>query len=326
MLSQTSLGDSSMTESANTSSGVLGLNDAINVGIRYMSPLIAAPIALANSDVDKVRTTNDFPDRFGSFAMSVTVSDQPKSSIDLVGESMPDHVELIAVDPMYRLQWTDGSSFDYSSDETKLLEQIRMLSPGDVEGYHRFADYTRKVFEKGYVELSATPFLNFRDMICCAPDLMKLRADRSVYAAVSRFVKDERLRQAFGFHPLLVGGNPMQTSSIYTLIHWIDRQWGVFFPRGGTGALVESLVALFERLGGELRLNAPVEQIVVSGGNGLGTRGGAVKHEVRDRHLSDSAFSLTQRRSVDFTAALNGNSQCWLTMLLRRQRICPNCL
>lgn len=210
----------------------------------------------------------------------------------LAGESMSDHVELIAVDPMYRLQWTDGSSFDYSSDEAKLLEQIRMLSPGDVEGYHRFADYTRKVFEKGYVELGATPFLHFRDMIRCAPDLMKLRADRSVYAAVSRFVKDERLRQAFSFHPLLVGGNPMQTSSIYTLIHWIERQWGVFFPRGGTGALVESLVALFERLGGELRLNAPVEQIVVSGGNGRLARGGAVRHEVRDQLGNRESFDL----------------------------------
>ena len=206
---------------------------------------------------------------------------------ELAGEAMSEHVDLIPVDPMYRLQWADGSSFDYSSNESKLLDQIRKLSPGDIEGYHRFANYTRKVFEKGYVELGATPFLNFRDMIRCAPDLMKLRADRSVYSAVSRFVKDERLRQAFSFHPLLVGGNPMQTSSIYTLIHWIERQWGVFFPRGGTGALVESLVALFERLGGELRLNAPVDQIVVESASG-----GAVKHEVCDQQGNRESFDL----------------------------------
>jgi phytoene desaturase len=181
------------------------------------------------------------------------------------GEQMSDHVDLIPVDPMYRLQWPDGSRFDYSSDETKLVQQIQNLSPNDVEGYHRFADYTRKVFEKGYMELGATPFLNFRDMLRCAPDLMKLRADRSVYSAVSRFVKDDRLRQAFSFHPLLVGGNPMETSSIYTLIHWIERKWGVFFPRGGTGALVESLVGLFQRLGGELRLNSGVDRIEVHG-------------------------------------------------------------
>jgi phytoene desaturase len=127
----------------------------------------------------------------------------------LAGESMSEHIDLIPVDPMYRLHWNDGSSFDYSSNEGKLIEQVRKLSPNDVDGYHRFANYTRKVFEKGYVELGATPFLNFRDMLRCAPALIKLRADRSVYSAVSRFVKDERLRQAFSFHPLLVGGNPM---------------------------------------------------------------------------------------------------------------------
>ena len=67
-------------------------------------------------------------------------------------------------------------------------------------------------------------------MIRVAPQLAYLRADRSVYATVSRFVKDEHLRQAFSFHPLLVGGNPLETSSIYTLVHWIERKWGVFFP------------------------------------------------------------------------------------------------
>jgi phytoene desaturase len=203
------------------------------------------------------------------------------------GEAMSDHVELIPVDPMYRLQWPDGSRFDYSSEESKLLEQVRGLSPSDIEGYRRFASYTREVFEKGYVELGATPFLSFRDMVRCAPDLMKLRADRSVYNAVSRFVKDERLRQAFSFHPLLVGGNPLQTSSIYTLIHWIERQWGVYFPRGGTGELVSSLVALFQRLGGELRLNTPVDRIE------LKRRGcGSVQHQVEDAHGNRDAFDL----------------------------------
>jgi len=205
----------------------------------------------------------------------------------LAGESMADHVDLIPVDPMYRLQWPDGTRFDYSSDELRLVEQIRKCSPSDVEGYHRFAEHTRKVFEKGYVELGATPFLNFRDMVRCAPDLLKLRADRSVYSAVSRFIKDERLRQAFSFHPLLVGGNPLQTSSIYTLIHWIERQWGVYFPRGGTGALVEALVALFQRLGGELRLATPVDRVSVRAG-----QGGRVTHEIFDMHGQGESFDL----------------------------------
>ena len=206
---------------------------------------------------------------------------------DLAGESMADHVDLISVDPMYRLQWPDGMQFDYSSDESRLVEQIRKCSPSDVEGYYRFADYTRRVFEKGYVQLGATPFLNFSDMIRCAPDLMRLRADRSVYATVSRFIQSEPLRQAFSFHPLLVGGNPMETSAIYTLIHWIERQWGVFFPRGGTGALVEALVALFERLGGEIRLATPVDRISFQS-----DASGKTVHDVSDSNGHKQRFDL----------------------------------
>ncbi|MEM0927212.1 MAG: phytoene desaturase family protein, partial [Planctomycetota bacterium] len=164
----------------------------------------------------------------------ITAPDCLEELFAAAGETMADSVDLIQVDPMYRLQWNDGTKFDYTQDEARLVEQIRQMSPQDVDGYRRFADYTRRVFQKGYVELGATPFLSFKDMIRCAPDLMKVRADRSVYSMVSSFVSDEHLRQAFSFHPLLVGGNPMETSSIYTLIHWIERQWGVYFPRGGT--------------------------------------------------------------------------------------------
>lgn len=183
---------------------------------------------------------------------------------EAAGQSMKDSIELLPVDPMYRLQWPDGAQFDYVSDETRLVEEIRRISPNDVAGYHRFANYSHRVFKKGYEELGAVPFLNFRDMLRVAPELIQLRADRSVYSAVSRFIKDEHLRQAFSFHPLLVGGNPFSTSAIYTLIHWIERQWGVFFPRGGTGALVQGLVRLFESMGGELRLSAPVREIELS--------------------------------------------------------------
>jgi len=182
---------------------------------------------------------------------------------ELSGRRMADYVRLLPVTPLYRLQWSDGVSFDYVADEAGLIEQVRRISPTDVDGYRRFADFTRQVFQKGYEELGALPFLHFTDMLRAAPHLARLRADRSVYATVSRFVNDEHLRQAFSFHPLLVGGNPLDTSCIYTLIHWIERKWGVFFPEGGTGALVRGLVRLFEDLGGRLLLNTPVERVAV---------------------------------------------------------------
>jgi len=205
---------------------------------------------------------------------------------ELSGRRMADYVRLLPITPLYRLQWTDGVSFDYVADEAGLIEQVRRVSPGDVDGYRRFADYARQVFQKGYEELGAVPFLRFTDMLRAAPHLARLRADRSVYGTVSRFVKDEHLRQAFSFHPLLVGGNPLETSSIYTLIHWIERQWGVFFPEGGTGALVRGLVRLFEELGGRLLLNAPVERVAVQ------TSDGAVKHVVQATGTPPAAFDL----------------------------------
>jgi phytoene desaturase len=205
---------------------------------------------------------------------------------ELSGRRMEDYVRLLPVTPLYRLQWSDGVSFDYVADAAGLIEQVRRVSPGDVEGYRRFADYTRRVFEKGYEELGAVPFLSFTDMLRAAPHLARLRADRSVYAQVSRFVKDEHLRQAFSFHPLLVGGNPLDTSSIYTLIHWIERKWGVFFPEGGTGALVRGFVRLFEDLGGTLRLEAPVDRVAVQSGPH------APQHVVHAAGLPPQAFDV----------------------------------
>jgi phytoene desaturase len=190
------------------------------------------------------------------------------------GRSMADYVELLPVTPFYRLIWDDGDSFDYTGDAASMRDAIGKRSPSDVAGYERFVAYAKQVFEKGYLELAATPFLRFSDMVRVAPQLARLRADRSVYSTVSRFVQDEHLRQALSFHTLLVGGNPFETSAIYTLIHYLERQWGVFFPRGGTSALVRALVKLFAELGGVLALSTPVEGVRV-------LRNGATQHQVR---------------------------------------------
>ena len=194
----------------------------------------------------------------------------------IADKNMADYVELMPVDPMYRLCWEDGDVFDYTNDADRLEEQIRKRNPADVDGYRRFLDYSRAVFEKGYLELGHVPFLNFGSMIKVAPALMKLKAYRSVYAQVSKFISDEHLRQAFSFHPLLVGGNPFKTSSIYALIHALEREWGVWFARGGTGALVRGLVKLFEDLGGTIRLNSEVAEIRTASGRitGLATQDG----------------------------------------------------
>jgi phytoene desaturase len=182
---------------------------------------------------------------------------------ELAGRRMSDYVELLPVTPFYRLIWEDGASFDYDGDVERMTEQIARYNPDDAAGYRRFVDFAQRVFAKGYDELAAEPFLRFADMVRVAPQLVLLRADRSVYQAVSRFVRDEHVRQALSFHSLLVGGNPFETSALYTLIHHLERKWGVYFPRGGTGALVSALVRLYLELGGELRLSSPVRKIVL---------------------------------------------------------------
>lgn len=201
--------------------------------------------------------------RFDGGPTVITAPHCLEELFSVAGRRMQDYVELLPVTPFYRLLWEDGVRFDYDNDSARMLQQIRSLNPRDAAGYERFVEYSRRVFVKGYEELAATPFLRFFDMVRVAPELARLRADRSVYTTVSRFIEDEHLRQAFSFHSLLVGGNPFDTSSIYTLIHYLERNWGVFFPRGGTGALVNGLVRLFSELGGELRLSAPVDGIEV---------------------------------------------------------------
>ncbi|MGJ7915762.1 phytoene desaturase [Massilia sp. LXY-6] len=190
----------------------------------------------------------------------------------LAGKRIADYVEMLPVTPFYRLCWEDGSHFDYANDQDVLDRQIHARNPADVAGYRRFLAYSQAVFAEGYLKLGAVPFLSFRDMVAAGPQLARLQAWRSVYGIVSRFIQDEQLRQAFSFHSLLVGGNPFATSSIYTLIHALERTWGVWFPRGGTGALVRGLVRLFEDIGGRIELNAPVARIDVAAGRVAGVR------------------------------------------------------
>ncbi|WP_213881516.1 phytoene desaturase [Pseudomonas sp. dw_358] len=210
-----------------------------------------------------------YEDQGFTFDAGPTVITDPSAIEELfavAGKPMSDYVELLPVAPFYRLCWEDGSTFDYVNDQAVLDRQIHALNPADVAGYQRFLAYSRAVFEEGYLKLGAVPFLSIRDMLQAGPQLARLQAWKSVYGMVSRFIQNEKLRQAFSFHSLLVGGNPFATSSIYTLIHALERRWGVWFPKGGTGALVRGLVRLFEDLGGRLELNAEVAHIALQSG------------------------------------------------------------
>ena len=184
----------------------------------------------------------------------------------LTGRKLSDYVTLLPRQPLLCLILGERLPVQLRQRPGGARRQIGAKNPADVAGYRRFLAYSEAVFEEGYLKLGTVPFLSFRDMVRVAPQLMKLESWRSVYGIVSRFIKDEELRQAFSFHSLLVGGNPFATSSIYALIHALERRWGVWFPRGGTGALVRGMVKLFEDLGGTVRLNSPVDRILTENG------------------------------------------------------------
>ena len=184
---------------------------------------------------------------------------------ELTGHDMAEDVTLDPVMPFYRLNWADGTNFDYSNDDENLKAEIAKLDPDDVAGYDRFLEYSAGVHDEGYVKLGTKAFLNFSSMIKAAPALAKYQAWRSVYSMVSSFVKNEKLREALSFHTLLVGGNPMKTSAIYALIHKLEKDGGVWFARGGTNRLVAGMVKHFERIGGKLILDDGVEQIMTNG-------------------------------------------------------------
>jgi phytoene desaturase len=193
----------------------------------------------------------------------------------LTGRRAEDYLTLVPVDPFYRIFFADTEAhFDYTGNPERMRAAIAAFSthPGDVAGYDAFVRHSERIFAKGFTELATQPFLRVADMLKIVPDLARLRSYRTVYGLVSRYVQDERLRQVLSFHPLLVGGNPFQTTSIYALIHHLEREWGVWFAMGGTGAIVAALTRLFGELGGTLLLEAEVVEIVTAGRAATGVR------------------------------------------------------
>ncbi|MDQ3181543.1 MAG: phytoene desaturase family protein, partial [Acidobacteriota bacterium] len=180
----------------------------------------------------------------------------------LAGANINEYVKLVKLDPFYNIRWEDGTVFHYNDDKATLLEQIRQINPNEVENYKKFAKDLDEIYRVGF-ELIDKPFTSIWDMVKVVPQMIKLRSDRSVYKFAARYFKDEKLREAFSFHPLLIGGNPFTATSIYAMIHRLEQKFGVWFALGGTGALVQALANLFMDIGGEIFLQAEVDKISI---------------------------------------------------------------
>jgi phytoene desaturase len=190
----------------------------------------------------------------------------------LAGRRLEDHLQLQPVDPFYRIRFHDGRSFDYTGDADRMAAEVRKFNPADVDGYRRFVAESQKIFKVGFEDLADVPFSRAVDMLKIVPQMVRLRSHLSVYSLVSRYIKNDALRVVMSFHPLLVGGNPFSTTSIYSLIAFLERKWGVWFAKGGTAAIVRALADLFVELGGELSCSSEVAEIAVERGAVTGVR------------------------------------------------------
>ena len=189
---------------------------------------------------------------------------------ELFGERFEDNVRLVPLTPWYRFHFSDNTQFDYGGTLDQTLAEIARIEPDDCDGYRSLLAQSEKIFNVGFLKLSAAPFHRFSAMLKQIPALLRLRSHDTVWQLVCRHLKNPKLRQAFSIQPLLVGGNPFDTTSIYGLIHYLERAHGVHFAMGGTSAITAALGDLMARHGIDVKLNTTVRRIRVDDGVATG--------------------------------------------------------
>jgi phytoene desaturase len=213
----------------------------------------------------------------------------------LCGRRLADDVALVPIDPFYRIRFHDGATFTYTGDPARMRAEVARFAPADVAGYDRFMQASEAIYRIGFEQLGDVPFDRWTSMARIAPDLLRMGGLRSVHALVARHIRDERLRTVFSFHPLLVGGDPFHASAVYALIAFLEREGGVHFAMGGTGALVEGMLGLVAGQGGRLRLGADVAEILVEHGAATGVRLASGERIGADLVVSNADSAWTYR-------------------------------
>lgn len=214
----------------------------------------------------------------------------------LAGRRLADDVELRPVSPFYRIRFDDGTLFDYSGDAAAMRAEVGRLAPRDVAGYERFLQASEAIYRVGFEQLGDVPFDRWTDMARVLPALLKLEGWRTVYALACKHVADPKLRVVLTFQSLLVGGNPFATTSVYCLIAFLERRFGVHFAMGGTGSLVRGLVGLIERQGGAVLCGQAVEEISVAQGRASGVLLATGETVAADVVVSNADSATTYRR------------------------------
>ena len=220
----------------------------------------------------------------------------------LCGRRLSDDIDLRRLEPFYRIRFDDGTTFSPTSDPEAMRSEVARLAPEDLEGFEAFMRVSEAACRVGFEELGDQPFQSLSLMLRQAPALVRLKAYRSLYGLVASYVRNEKLRTALSFHPLLIGGNPFRAPGIYSLIAHLERKWGVHFAMGGTGALVAGLVGLIRGQGNEIRLGQEVAQITTAGRRATGVR--LASGEILRADIRKLAPWVQQVLAGEVTAAL----------------------
>ncbi len=168
---------------------------------------------------------------------------------ELFKKNPNNYLKLTPLKVWYQFIFEDKTRFNYSGDEGDMKKQIEKISQEDVLGYEKLVDFTKKIFDKGFTELADVPFDQPFVMMKQLPSLLKLKSYKSVYSLVSSYIKNEKLRRMLSMHPLLVGGNPFTTTSIYGLILYLEKKWGIHYSMGGTGNIIKGFEKLMDEVG-----------------------------------------------------------------------------
>ena len=216
----------------------------------------------------------------------------------LCGRRLQDHLDLRLMSPFYRIRFDDGTHFDYSNNDEEMLAQIERFSPEDVQGFKNLIKASEKCFQLGFVELGMVPFESLIDVAKALPKLVRMKAWQSIYSLVAQHIRHPKLRIVMSFHPLLIGGNPFSVTCVYSLIHSLERRWGVHSAMGGTTAIVRELVKLLEEREVPIRYNAPVTRIRVEAGRARGVELASGEYLPADIVVSNGDAAWTYRHLV----------------------------
>ncbi len=205
----------------------------------------------------------------------ITAPEVIESVFEAAGKRRADYLDLIPLDPYYRIFFHDGSHIDYTGDGERMKDQMRRFSPRDADRYDAFMRAIQPIHQAIITDrLGAQPFDTLRSMIDFVPKALRLGAFLPVTTFVRRFFRDPRHHFMFSFHPLFIGGNPFRSPSVYLSIPFLEKDGGVWFTRGGMYSLVQAFGRLFEDIGGQIRTGAGVDEILVEEGRAVGVRVG----------------------------------------------------